>query len=219
MKQVWIVIPAHNEQATLAQVIKGIRQYVDQVVVVNDASTDITAQVAKQMGVNLISNQRNLGYAKSLERGLRLAFAKGASYCICWDADGQHVLKNLPKILTIIKSDQPDIIVGKRQQHNRWMERVWGIYSRFRFGFSDPLCGLKAYSHRVWERYGYVEGKYTIATELLFKAVADGMTWREVEVAVKRRVDQSRFGNSIKGNWLELRALVNVVFGRFLGNW
>src|SRR3989344_7119501 len=196
--KIWLVIPAYNEQATLARVIEGVKKYVDQVVVVNDASTDTTAQVAKQMGVNLISNQRNLGYAKSLERGLRLAFAKGASYCICWDADGQHVLKNLPKILTIIKSDQPDIIVGKRQQHNRWMERVWGIYSRSRYGFSDPLCGLKVYSKQVWEKYGDVETKYTIATELLFKAVEDGMKWREIEVAVKKRVDQSRFGDAVK---------------------
>ena len=209
--KIWLVIPAYNEQATLARVIEGVKKYVDQVVVVNDASTDTTAQVAKQMRVNLISNQQNLGYAKSLERGLRLAFAKGASYCICWDADGQHVLKNLPKILTIIKSDQPDIIVGKRQQHNRWMERVWGIYSRSRYGFSDPLCGLKVYSKQVWEKYGDVETKYTIATELLFKAVEDGMKWREIEVAVKKRVDQSRFGDAVKGNWLELRALINVI--------
>ena len=209
--KIWLVIPAYNEQATLARVIEGVKKYVDQVVVVNDASTDTTAQVAKQMRVNLISNQQNLGYAKSLERGLRLAFAKGASYCICWDADGQHVLKNLPKILTIIKSDQPDIIVGKRQQHNRWMERVWGIYSRSRYGFSDPLCGLKVYSKQVWEKYGDVETKYTIATELLFKAVEDGMKWGEIEVAVKKRVDQSRFGDAVKGNWLELRALINVI--------
>ena len=209
--KIWLVIPAYNEQATLARVIEGVKKYVDQVVVVNDASTDTTAQVAKQMRVNLISNQQNLGYAKSLERGLRLAFSKGAHYCICWDADGQHLLKNLPKILTIIKSDQPDIIVGKRQQHNRWMERVWGIYSRSRYGFSDPLCGLKVYSKQVWEKYGDVETKYTIATELLFKAVEDGMKWREIEVAVKKRVDQSRFGDAVKGNWLELRALINVI--------
>src|SRR3989344_5670476 len=196
--RIWLAIPAYNEAGTISQVVEEVKPYVDQIIVINDASTDKTAEIVKSSKINLINNKRRLGYAKSLERGLRLAFSKGADYCVCWDADGQHLAKNLPKILKIIKADRPDIIVGKRQQHNRWMERAWGIYSQSRYGFSDPLCGLKVYSKQVWEKYGDVETKYTIATELLFKAVEDGMKWREIEVAVKKRVDQSRFGDAVK---------------------
>lgn len=215
MNKLWAVIPAHNEQATLAQVIRGIKKYVNGVVVVDDASTDKTVGIAAQMKVNLISNKRNLGYAKSLERGLKLAFAKGANYCMCWDADGQHLTGNLPKILAIVKSGKPDIIVGKRQQHNRWMERVWGIYSRSRFGFSDPLCGLKVYSKDVFRKYGFLEKRYTIGTELLFRAARDGVNIKEIDVVVKKRAGQSRFGDAVKGNWLEVIALYNTwrIFG------
>ena len=92
------------------------------------------------------------------------------------------------------------------------MEEVFGLYSKLRFGFSDPLCGLKAYKKALFERYGCLEKKYTIATELTFKAIGDGANFEEISTESEKRLTKSRFADDLKGNLLELKALINIFF-------
>ena len=71
---------------------------------------------------------------------------------------------------------------------------------------------MKAYKKSLFNKYGYLEKKYTIATELTFKAIKDGASFAEVPIKSERRQTQSRFASNLKGNLLELRALINVFF-------
>ena len=92
------------------------------------------------------------------------------------------------------------------------MEDIIGLYSKLRFGFSDPLCGMKAYKKTLFEKYNFLEKKYTIATELTFKAVGDGASFEEISIESEKRLTKSRFANNLKGNLLELKALMNIFF-------
>lgn len=207
----YVIIPAHNEENTIGDVIKDVLKYVKNIIVINDDSTDDTYKICQAFQVQIINNPKKAGYAKSLEIGLKAAFVKGADYAISFDADGQHKGSDLLRIKSILAQRKPDIVVGKRLQKNRRMEYFWGNYAKNKYGISDPLCGLKAFSRKIFQKYGYLERSYTIGTELLFKALKDGADIEEVDINVGKRKDNPRFANYLIGNCLELRAFLNIL--------
>lgn len=207
----YVVIPAHNEEKTIKKVVQEVYLHIQNIIVIDDASTDKTSSIMKTLPVYTIFNKQKLGYSKSLEDGIKKAFEKDADYAISFDADGQHQGSDLPKIITAIKKYQPDFVIGHRTEKNRFMEVFLGLYTKLKYGFSDPLCGLKAYKQITFRKYNYLEKKFTIGTEMLFRALKDGAKFIEVEVTSHKRNDSSRFAGKLKGNLLELRALYNIL--------
>jgi len=210
--EIALVIPVYNEEATINKVVKEAFFFVKKIIIVNDCSTDDTEKILKKLPITIINNQKKLGYTKTLEKGIKEAFRLGADYAITFDADGQHQASDLKKFISVIKESQPDLVLGKRSFKNRFMEEVFGLYSRSRFGFSDPLCGMKSYKKNLFNNYGYLEKKYSIATELIFKAIKNGASFIEIPIKSEKRQTQSRFASNLKGNLLELRAFINILF-------
>jgi len=210
--EIALVIPVFNEETTIKKVIKEVSSFVKKIIVVNDYSTDNSEKILKQLPITLINNQKNLGYAKTLEKGIITSFKNGADYVITFDADGQHKTSDLKKFISVIEKSKSDLVLGKRSFKNRFMEEIFGIYSKLRFGFSDPLCGMKAYKKTLFEKYNFLEKKYSIATELTFRAVRDGASFEEISIESEKRLTKSRFANDLKGNFLELKALINILF-------
>ena len=211
--KVWVVIPSYNEEATIKDVVADVNNYIRNIIVVDDCSTDDTQNILKTLPTIIITNKKNLGYAKALELGLKRAFKEGGDYAISFDADGQHIGSDLQKVLDIIKQSHPDFVLGQRSQKNRLMEFFFGLYAQKKCGFSDPLCGIKAYKKQVFQEYGFLEKSYSIGTELIFRALSDKSkkrSYKEVVIKIKKRHDQTRFGNAIKGNWLVLLAQANI---------
>ncbi len=211
--EIYLVIPVFNEEKTIEKVIKDASRYVSKIIVVEDCSTDNTDRILNKLPIKIsLKNTVNLGYTKTLEKGIKEACRLGADYVITFDADGQHRASDLKNFISVIKNKKPDLVIGKRSFKNRFMEEIFGIYSRLRFGFSDPLCGMKAYKKDLFNKYGYLERRYSIATELTFKAVKDGASFVEVPIVSEKRQTQSRFANNIKGNILEFIAFFNILF-------
>jgi len=206
------VIPVYNEASNIKNVIKDVKKYSKKIIVINDKSTDKTKSLINKMSVYVINNKINLGYSKSLEKGINKAFKTNANYVITFDGDGQFYASDIKKIVKIILKSRPDIIVGNRMEKNRFMEVVFGLYSKKKYGFSDPLCGLKAYNYKIYKKYGKpFENFYSIGTELLFKAANNNAKIIEIKIKTKKRKNKSRFGNSIFGNLYELRAFINIL--------
>jgi len=208
-----LVIPAYNEERNIKRVIDSVKPYIKKIYVIDDASSDQTVKKIQEFAINILHNKKNLGYVKSLEKGIKIAFKNGADYVITFDGDGQHNANDLEKVISIIEKKSPDLIIGKRSMKNRFMEEVFGIYSKLRFGISDPLCGVKAYKKSLFYKYGQrLETKYTIATEIIFRAIKDGVKYYEVPIKINKRINKSRFGNQLWGNFLELKAFLNILF-------
>lgn len=210
--KIWIVIPVYNEEKTIKEVVEKVYSYIKNIIIVDDCSTDNSEKILDKLPIIIIKNTKNQGYVKTLEKGIITSFKNGADYAITFDSDGQHKASDLKKFISIIEKSKPDLILGKRSFKNRFMEEVFGLYSRLRFGFSDPLCGMRAYKKDLFNKYGYLEKRYSIATELTFKAIKDGASFFEVPIMSEKRQTQSRFANNIKGNILEFKAFLNILF-------
>lgn len=93
------VIPAFNEELTIGSVVLKTRKYVDEVIVVDDGSSDTTAEVARLAGAVVVRNEINRGKANALKRGFEELKGRDLSAVVILDADGQHEPQEIPKIL------------------------------------------------------------------------------------------------------------------------
>jgi glycosyltransferase involved in cell wall biosynthesis len=112
-----IAIPAFNEATRIGPVLDAIRSYglSEEVLVIDDGSTDATSAEAEQRGVRVIRHSANRGYNGALRTALATAAAEGHPYLVLFDADGQHDPRDVPRLRErAAASDQPEIIIGSR---------------------------------------------------------------------------------------------------------
>ncbi|HEX9908645.1 MAG TPA: glycosyltransferase family 2 protein, partial [Thermoplasmata archaeon] len=93
------VIPAYNEEKTIAKVVEGARKHVAEVLVVDDGSVDRTVDFALEAGARIIGIPRNSGKGHALSIGLTTAALNGSEIIVCLDSDGQHDPDDIPKIV------------------------------------------------------------------------------------------------------------------------
>lgn len=210
-KKVVVVIPALNEEATIGEVVEEAIRHVDNVVVVDDGSSDQTASIACEAGATVVSHSENLGYDRSIEDGFGYAVRNGAAIVITFDADGQHIADDISSILAPIQAGKADIVVGRRPTRSRVSEQFFGLYASYRLGISDPLCGFKAYRTEVYRNIGHFDEHKTIGTQLIFEAQKIGYTIEEVDVSIADRVDNPRFGQQLEANMKILAGLCRLI--------
>lgn len=115
-----VVIPAHNEAATLPDVVRGSAAHAP-VIVVDDGSTDGTVEALADLPVTLLRNDRNRGKAASLWRGFQRALADGAEWVVTLDGDGQHAPEDIPRLLQEAEAYPDRIIIGARVREREQM--------------------------------------------------------------------------------------------------
>jgi glycosyltransferase involved in cell wall biosynthesis len=205
------VIPALNEEKTISRVLRGVKAQVDEIVLVDDASTDNTAIIAEKEDAILLRQWKNVGYDRSINEGFDLANKRGATVILTFDADGQHDPRDIPRILEPILSDKADVVVGKRPYHTRITEHLFSIISRLKANIEDPLCGLKAYHIKVYQEIGYFDKISSIGTQLMFNAKKKGYRIFQVDISLKKREGDPRFGRKLKANWSILKAIMKTL--------
>jgi glycosyltransferase involved in cell wall biosynthesis len=208
--RVVIVIPALNESATILDVVEAVRIY-GVPIIVDDGSTDDTAELARQEGAVVVSHERNLGYDAALNTGFKKAAELGSEVIITVDADGQHDPSLLGKFIDRIDAGA-DVVVGIRSRRQRVAEHLFAWYASLRFGIKDPLCGMKAYRTVVYKALGHFDSYGSIGTELAIFAAKTGCRLDQIPFAVRERKGQSRFGRALVGNCKIIRAMVLSVW-------
>ena len=205
------VIPALNEEKTISKVINGVKEYVDEIVLVDDASTDKTKTLAENGGAIVISHSKTLGYDKALNDGFSLASKRGATIILTFDGDGQHNPEDIPKIISPLMDGKADIVVGKRPRHARITEFLFAFIAKIKIGINDPLCGIKAYKIEVYEDIGYFDKISSIGTHLMFDAKKKGYRIVQRNIKINKRYDDSRFGKKLKANWKIFKAIIQII--------
>lgn len=204
--EVAIVIPAYNEEGTIASVVASVARF-GLPVVVDDASTDRTQEAAAGAGAVVVRQSRNGGYDQALNAGFRKASELGAVYVVTFDADGQHPAELIGAFVNALR-DSSAVVFGVRPQPARLAERVFGWYCRARFGVRDPLCGMKGYRMSVHSERGYFDSYGSIGTELALHAVKNGCAFSQIAVPIGERADRPRFGRALRANLRIVRAML-----------
>jgi glycosyltransferase involved in cell wall biosynthesis len=104
MLEVTAVIPAYNEHVAVGSIALQASKFVDRVIVVDDGSTDNTAEIAKLAGAELIKHTKNMGKGVALKTGFEAA--KNSDIIVTLDADGQHKISDIPKLIKPIKEEK-----------------------------------------------------------------------------------------------------------------
>lgn len=144
MSKFVILIPSYNEKKTLLEVIKKLPKF--KIQIIDDCSQDDTNQAVKNFkNVILYRNKINIGYEQSLSKGFQLLRNSRFDFVITMDADGEHSVGNVSKIIKFCKRYNPDLVIGNRNKKNRLIEIILSFFFKLRFEIEDPLSGFKAY--------------------------------------------------------------------------
>lgn len=205
-RRVAFVVPALNEQATIAAVVAGAARY-GRPVVVDDGSTDATGEMARAAGAEVVRHPQNRGYDEALNSGVARALALGCDYIITLDADGQHDPTLLPTFVRLL-DDGADVVIGVRDRHQRLAESLFALVARLRFRIRDPLCGMKGYRASICQELGHFDSYGSIGTELCLFAAVRGKRIAQHPVKTHDRVGAPRFGRRLSANCRIARAMV-----------
>jgi len=158
-----IIIPAYNEEKNIGAVIAGIKMHCDiDIVVIDDGSTDFTAEIARDSGAFVIRHPFNLGYGVTLQTGYKYAVLYNYNLLIQMDGDGQHKPVYIPELIKEIEKDRCDIIIGSRflgeKSYNIGFPKSLGI-NLFRCiirlitgeKITDPTSGYQCLNRKVFE--------------------------------------------------------------------
>ncbi len=209
--EVAIIIPAFNEERTIAQVVKGVLDY-GIAIVVDDCSHDNTGKYAKEAGAVVVRHEENKGYDGALNSGFSEAFQRKCSFVITFDADGQHKADLLASYLNLLQNEKVPLVLGVRPQKARWSEEVMGLYFRWRFGIHDILCGMKGYHIELYEKNSGFDHIHSVGTELTLASLKRGYRFTELAVPIAKRQDNPRFGTTLRSNWKITKALARVIW-------
>lgn len=201
-----IVIPAFNEQATIGRVVEQVSRY-GLAIVIDDASTDATAERAASAGALVLSQIVNQGYDGALNRGFAKAAEIGAEYVITFDADGQHDAALLGRFVEALRGGAA-VVLGIRPATARLAESIFARYAKLRFGIDDPLCGMKGYRMLAYRSVGHFDTYQSIGTELALRIVANGARFVQMPITVGKRFGTPRFGTSFRANIRIARAML-----------
>lgn len=151
-RRIAVVIPARNESATVATVVRECRSILRcPVYVVNDASEDDTAEQARQAGAHVLNLPLQLGAWCATQAGLRYVHRRGYDVAVTMDADGQHHARCVPALLVAQEEEGADVVIGTYPQRLSRAKRVaWGYFRLItRLDAHDFTSGLRVYGRRA----------------------------------------------------------------------
>ena len=188
-----IIIPTYNNCRTVADVVERSLAVCKEVIVVNDGSTDQTSQVLSDLGVTVLTHERNRGKGQALKTGLKYAAAHGYTHAVTIDADGQHFPEDIPVLMEASEGNPNDLIVGCRNLTSDNMPRGNTFANRFsNFWFrlqttqklDDTQSGFRIYPLDAIYGLWLLTSRYEAELELMVYAAWHGVRMRGVPVRV-----------------------------------
>ncbi|MFP4634102.1 MAG: glycosyltransferase family 2 protein [Candidatus Aenigmatarchaeota archaeon] len=197
------VIPGYNEEETIGFVIRQTEKYVDEVIYVDDGSTDDTVEIAKKLGTTVITYGQNMGKGYALRVGFNAALEKDHDVIVTLDSDGQHDPAHIPNFLEKIKD--ADIVIGSRYSGHHYtiprnvlgnfgLNFITNILSYGPQGFfrgqwlKDTQTGYRAFTHEALQKMNLKATEYAIESEMVYEAARNDLTVKEIPVRVAIRV-------------------------------
>jgi len=223
---VLVVVPAHNESASIADVLRDLAVHVPQadVLVIDDGSTDATCQRARAAGADVACLACNLGVGGAVQTGYLHAAERGYGVAVQFDGDGQHRANRIDGLLEPILAGQADLVVGSRllgglrfRFHplrflgNRLLSRLVSAICRRRI--TDPTSGFRAAGPATIRFFAkhYPQTYLGDTAEALVWAARAGLRIVEVPVRMNQRAAGVSATGSFRGLWHTLRIVLALL--------
>jgi glycosyltransferase involved in cell wall biosynthesis len=201
---VMVGIPCYNEEVAIGSLVIRASQYADRVVVLDDGSTDKTAEVARLAGAEVLVHSANCGKGTSLRDLFEYATQCGIDILVILDGDGQHNPDDIPRLVRPLMLDEADVVIGSRylNGHRRQTPR----YRRFgqvvldkitHLGLSrdvnvtDTQSGFRAFSMKAAHIFKFTADQMAIDSEMLMDAAKAQLRIKEVDISVRYDVGRS----------------------------
>ena len=199
--KITVGIPAYNEEKNIAKIIVKLKKMVDQILVCDDGSTDSTCAIAESLGVTVIKHPKNLGYGSAIRSIFLKAREINSKVLVTIDADGQHKIEDIEKVIKPIVDGQADISIGSRfldKHDNAPKYRKLGISiitkvtnSSLSEKITDAQSGFRAYNNKVLQSLTPSDSGMGISTEILIKSSNLGFKIAEVPTEIQYEGDTS----------------------------
>ena len=174
-----LLLPAYNESSTIGPIIKDAGLFIGRIMVIDDGSSDNTADVARAHGAIVLKHTRNRGKGRALRTGFEYALQDGYELIATMDGDGQHDPMDLPRFFDHFRRTRPDILVGGRFKERSRMPLHRRLNNWLVSNVGSALCGQKVPDFQSGYRFVKAEvlknipletERYETESELLIKA-------------------------------------------------
>ncbi len=223
MDKICALIPAYNAQETIGPVLKKIEPLKIDTIVINDGSSDETKRVASENGALLLDHPLNLGKGAALRTGFQYILQRNYEVVITLDADGQHDPSEIPSLLKIFQSVNPDILIASRASEfgkMTFLRRFWnrlGVKAVARLCHSDitdSQSGFRLIRAEVLREISLSSSRFETELEFLIKACKKGFSVLSVPI-ITQKVDgtgSSHF-RPVADTWLVCKVFLRNLFG------
>jgi len=184
-------IPAYNEAKYVGTIVLKARQYVSEVIVLDDGSTDNTSEIARLAGATVVRHAKNKGYGAAIQSLLAEARKKNPDVLVLLDADSQHNPDEIPNLIKPILEGS-DLAIGSREAQANKTPRYRRIGQKIllhsariliREKLADSECGFRTLSRKAISNIHLMENGFAVAAEMIVKAADEGLKITEVPIS------------------------------------
>jgi len=209
------VIPAYNEAKVISGVVNSVKAKVDEVIVVDDGSSDNTSEVARNAGAKVARHFLNRGQGAALQTGLDFALKNDADIIVTFDADGQHEASEISQVVEPLLLGKVDVVLGSRflKQDNKIPKgrqillKTATLFTRIYTGLkvTDAHNGFRAFSSQAAERIEIRQDGMAHASEIIEQIKKHNLKFKEVGVTINYTYYSvnkgQKFSNSFRIVW------------------
>jgi len=200
-------MPAYNEERSIAKMVLGCKKYVDRVVVVDDGSSDATAEIAEALGAYVVRHEKNGGYGAALRSCFETARSLDADKMVIIDSDGQHDASEIPRLLHPLNNGS-DLVIGSRfcdgngkdiPAYRKVGMKVLDMATNVAGGVSvtDSQSGFRAYGQRAIDRIYIKDSDMSAGSEVLLQAKDNDLCIKEVPIHCSYDVERASTQNPV----------------------
>ncbi len=213
----FVIIPAHNEEERVVEVLTKVKKYTSNLVVVDDGSTDNTVKVATETGALVLKHLVNMGKGAALKTGCDFALQQGAERLVVIDADGQHEPEEIPNFLAALKDN--DIVYSYRQAAetmplvlkfgNWFINKTLNILCQT--NLKDSQCGYRAFTSEAYRKIRWTARDYYMETEMIIKASKNNLKYSQIPI-------KTIYGDKYKGTTVidGVKIVFKIIGGKLL---
>jgi len=215
-KDTFAIVAAYNEEKYIGDVLKRIKKYIDEIIVVDDGSKDKTSKIAEESGAIVLRHVINLGKGAAIRTGCEYALKKGVKNIILIDADGQHDPKEIPNFLNALKDH--DVVFGCRKfdknmpivlKFGNWTLRAT-TKALYGICLKDTQSGYRAFKADAYKKIRWQASDYSMESEMIANLGKTKLTYTEIPI-------ETIYSDKYKGTTVVdgFKIIINMILWRF----